>query len=246
MLDGHHNFEVDRLMAEKVLEIHPGARLGAQVCRAFLRRAVHFLITQGIEQILDLGSGIPTAGNVHEVAHKVNPATRVVYVDIDPIAVAHSRAMLKDNPNATAIQGDARRLDRILAHEEVKDLLDFSQPVAALFLLILHVISDDEEAYGAVCTLRDALAPGSYIAISHGTRENAPPGVIEQLEKLGAGSPNPPRYRSRAEILQFFDGLELVEPGLVYMPLWRPEGPDDVFFDEPEQSLGFGGVGRKP
>lgn len=246
MLGGYHNFEVDRVMAKKVLEILPDARLGAHTARAFLRRVVNFLVKQkGIDQILDLGSGIPTVGNVHQVAQKANPAARVVYVDIDPVAVAHSLAMLQDNPNATAIQADARWPDKILSHPEVKNLLDFSQPVGVLFLLILHVIANDEEAYRAVYTVRDALAPGSYIAISHGTPDGAPPGVMERLYKLSARSPRPPKYRTRADILRFFDGLELVEPGLVYLPLWRPETPDDVFFDQPERSLGFGGVGRK-
>lgn len=246
MLGGYHNFEADRLAAKKVLEIMPDARLGAHAARAFLRRVVNFLVKEkGVDQILDLGSGIPTVGNVHQVAQEANPAARVVYVDIDPVAVAHSLAMLKDNPNAIAIQADVRQPDTILNHPEVKGLLDFGRPMGVLFLLILHVVVDDQDAYEAVYTVRDALAPGSYIAISHGTPDGAPPGVIKLMEELGARSGNPARYRSWSEILRFFDGLELIEPGLVYFPLWHPEGPDDVFFDEPERTLGFGGVGYK-
>lgn len=246
LLGGYHNFKIDRLAAERVIQIYPDARLATHACRAFLRRVVRFLVGQGIDQFLDLGSGIPTVGNVHEVAQEANPAARIVYVDIDPVAVAHSKAMLKDNPNATAIQADVRWPEEILNHAEVKGLLDFSQPVALLLLLILHAIPNDEEAYSTVGTLRDALAPGSYMAISHGTRDNAPSGVIEQMERLSAATSTPSKYRSQVYVQQFFQGLELVEPGLVYLPLWRPEGPDDVFLDEPERTLAFGGVGRKP
>jgi hypothetical protein len=245
-LGGYHNFEVDRLASEKALEIYPDGRLAAQACRAFLRRVVNFLVEQGIDQFLDIGSGLPTLGNVHEVAQKVNPAARVVYVDIDPVAVAHARAMLKGNPKASAIRVDARWPDEILNHTKVKDLLDFSRPAAVLFLTFLHYIGDNDQAHNTVGTLRDALVPGSYIAISHGTYDNAPPGAAERMEKLTAGTPTPSRYRSRAQIREFFGGLEVVEPGLVYIPLWRPEGLDDVLLDEPERVLVFGGVGRKP
>jgi 16S rRNA G1207 methylase RsmC len=135
MLGGYHNFEADRLAAKKVLEIMPDARLGAHAARAFLRRVVNFLVKEkGVDQILDLGSGIPTVGNVHQVAQEANPAARVVYVDIDPVAVAHSLAMLKDNPNAIAIQADVRQPDTILNHPEVKGLLDFGRPMGVLFL----------------------------------------------------------------------------------------------------------------
>jgi len=245
LLGGYHNFEIDRLAAQAVLKVLPNSRLSAQVNRAFLRRVVNFLSEQGIDQFLDLGSGIPTVGNVHEVALEANPAAHIVYVDIDAIAVAHSRAILKDIPNATAIQADARQPDQIINHAEVKSLLDFSRPVAALLLLLLHSIPDDEEAYGAVRTLRDALVPGSFIAISQASRDEAPPEVIEQLVKIGGQTPTPTKDRSRIEILRFFDGLELVEPGLVRVPLWHPEGPDDPFLDQPTRVLTFGGIGRK-
>ena len=245
MLGGYHNFEIDRQVARKLLEVFPETRLAAQACRAFLRRVVNFLVEQGIDQFLDIGSGIPTVGNVHSVAQKTIPTARVVYVDIDPIAVAHSVAMLKDNPYATAIQADARQPDFILNHPEVKHLLDFSRPAAVLFITFLHYIVDDDQALKSVRTFRDALAPGSYIAISHGTTDNAPPGVTEGAEKLSAMTPTPSKYRARADILKFLDGLELVEPGLVHIPLWHPEGPDDPFLDRPEEVLNWGGVGRK-
>jgi len=245
LLGGYHNFEIDRLAAKQVIEFYPDVRLASYACRAFLRRVVNFLVEQGIDQFLDIGSGIPTVGNVHEVAQKANPAARIVYVDIDPVAVAHSRALLKDNPNATAIRADGRWPDQILDHAEVKGLLDFSQPVGALLLLLLHAIPDDEEAYTAARTLRDGLASGSYMAISHNTYYQAPLEVVKKMEEMSARTPTPGKIRSRVEIRRFFDGLELVEPGLIHLPLWRPEGPEDVFLDQPERSLALGGVGRK-
>ena len=246
LLGGYHNFEIDRQAAEYAVQVYPDSRLSAQACRAFLRRVVWFLAEQGIDQFLDIGSGIPTAGNVHEIAQQVNPDARVVYVDIDPIAVAHSQAMLTDNPTATAIRADARQSDQILAHPEVRKLLDFERPAAVVLLLILHAVPDDDEAYGIVRTLRDALSPGSYVAISHATRDDAPPGVLDQLEALTRGSSTPTIDRTLAEVERFFEGLELVEPGLVRPPLWRPEGPDDVQLDHPERVLVWSGVGRKP
>jgi len=245
MLGSYHNFEIDRQVGQKLLELYPDSRLAAQALRACLRRMVNFLVEQGIDQFLDIGSGIPTVGNVHSVAQKGNPAARVVYVDIDPIAVAHSTAMLKDNPNATAICGDAHYPDQILNHAEVKSLLDFSRPAAVLFLGLLQYIVDDEQAHNTVRTFRDTLVPGSYIAISHGTRDNAPPEQTEQVERLSRLTPTPSKYRTLFEIQQFFEGLEVVEPGLVYTPLWRPEGPDDVFLDQPERAMMWSGVGRK-
>jgi len=246
LLGGSHNFEGDRLAAEAVLQVYPEMRQAAWVNRAFMRRAVLFLIEQGINQFLDIGSGLPTVGNVHEVAQGAEPAPRVVYVDVDPVAVTHSRAMLTDNPNATAIRADVHHPDEILNHLEVTKLLDFHQPLGLLLTGLLHLVPADDQAYSSVYTLRDALAPGSYVVISHGTTENAPPDLLEQLDKLSATISTPYRYRSTAEVQSFFDGLELVEPGLVPSPLWRPEGPEDILFDRPERSLAMAGVGRKP
>jgi hypothetical protein len=245
MLGGYHNFEIDRLVGEKLLEIYPDSRLAAQALRECLRRMVTFLVEQGIDQFLDIGSGIPTVGNVHEVVQRANPAAHVVYVDIDRVAVTHSRAMLKDNPNATAIWGDAHYPDQILNHAEVRSLIVFSRPAAVLFLGLLQYIVDDDQAHDTVRAFRNVLVPGSYIAISHGTRDNAPPAQTEQAEKLSALTPTPSKYRTRSQIQQLFEGLELIEPGVVYIPLWRPEGPDDVFLDQPERSMMWGGVGRK-
>ena len=245
-LGGYHNFEIDRVAAERLMEVAPVVRLSSWVNRAFLRRCVRFLVGQGIDQFLDVGSGIPTVGNVHQVAQELNPAARIVYVDIDPIAVAHSRAILQDNPNATAIRGDAREPDQILQHAEVRRLLDFSKPAAVLFLAVLQLVPDDDQAYHAVRTLCDALIPGSYLAISHPTSEDAPPELLQQINKLTTAAPTVYQYRPHAKIRRLFDGLELVDPGLVHTPLWRPEGPDDVLLDQPERAFCLAGVGLKP
>jgi SAM-dependent methyltransferase len=245
MLGGYHNFEVDRRIADQVLALYPDARAGCYACRAFLRRVVRYLSAQGIDQFLDIGAGIPTVGNTHEVAQQANPEARVVYVDIDPVAVAHSQSILKGDPRTLAIRADVRDTAALLAHPQVSGLLDFNRPVGVLLLLILHTVVDDEQAYEAVRTLREALAPGSYLAISHGTRENLSAEILDQLQKIGDATPTGIRYRSLAQLQPFLEGLELVEPGLVYIPLWRPEGPDDIFLKEPQRTTNYGAVGRK-
>ncbi len=245
LLGGYHNFAIDRGAAEQLIAINPDAPLVMQSYRAFLRRVVKFLVEQGIDQFLDIGSVTPTAGSTHEVVQKLNPAARVAYADIDPDTVRHSEAILRDNPNAVAIQADVRQPELLLSDPKVTDLLDLSKPTAVLIAL-LHYITDDERAYRLVRVLRDGLSPGSYMAISHGSHEDAPPAVTARLEALYAKATTPVKLRSRAEIAAFFDGLELIEPGLVYVPLWRPEGPDDIFLDEPAKSASFAGVGRKP
>ncbi len=245
-LGGYHNFEIDRRAAEQVLAIHPETPLIMRANRAFLRRAVSLLSERGIDQFLDIGSGIPTVGSVHEIVQRTNPATRVVYVDVDPIAVAHSEAILKDVPNTAVIEADARHTEQLLEHPELRRTLDFSRPVAVLLVALLHFVTDDDDALRMVRTFRNALPSGSYLAISHGTNENAPSDVIEQGGKVYARSTNPAMARSRSQIATFFEGLELIEPGLVYAPLWWPEGPDDLFVDQPERSINLVGVGRKP
>jgi SAM-dependent methyltransferase len=251
-LGGDHNFEIDRQALDKLLEINPDAIAIARTNRAFLRRAVEFLLAQGIDQFLDIGSGIPTVANVHEVAHRTNPQARVVYVDIDPIAIAHSRDILKNEPHATAIQGDARRPNDILAHPEVQRLLDFSRPIGLLLVTVLHYITDDAQAEAAVQAFRAPLASGSFMVVSHYTYENVPADIVARNEHLMKTTTNPVIGRSRAEIARFFDNLELLDPGLVYLPQWRPDvhpvpntppGPLEL---EPERSTVLGGVARIP
>lgn len=171
LLGGYHNFEIDRRVAEKVIRDFPDVRLTAPANRAFLGRAVRFLVSQGIDQFLDIGSGLPTVGNVHEIAQATNPAAHIVYVDIDPIAVAHSEAILVGNPSAAAIHGDVRFPQELLDHPVVRQLLDLRRPCAVLLVAILHLIVDDADMYNIVMALRQALSPGSYIVISHTTDE---------------------------------------------------------------------------
>ncbi len=228
-LGGFHNFAIDRQAADTVATLHPDVALVMRANRAFLRRAVHFLIVQGIDQFLDIGSGIPTVGNVHEVAQRENPAARVVYVDSDPVAVAHSAAILQGNDAAAIVQADARRPEQILSDPVVRRMLDFDRPLGVLIVALLHFIPDDGEAYGLVRAVRDAVAPGSYLVIGHGTMEGLPPERYAQMERLYAQTTNPGRFRSRAAVERFFEELTVLEPGIVHVPLWRPEGADDLF-----------------
>jgi hypothetical protein len=245
LLGGYHNFEVDRVVAERFRKLLPNIPLYMQANRAFLRRVVTFLVEEGVDQFLDMGSGIPTVGSVHEVAQKINPSVRVVYVDLDPVAVRHSEEILRGNPNATVIRADVRQPEAILANPEVRRLLDPDKPTAVLLLAMLLFVTDDEEAYRLVGTVSDALAPGSYVAISHPTADNLPQKETEQAKTLYGSTGNPVTIRTYDQVERFFAGLELVEPGLVYVSSWRPEGPDDLFVDQPVSSGYYGGVGRK-
>jgi hypothetical protein len=242
-LGGSHNFAVDREVGRQVSSLHPETPLIMQANRAFLHRAVRYLVDVGIRQFLDIGSGIPTLGNVHEVAQKHAPDARVVYVDIDPVAVAHSQHILAGNERAVVIQEDLRRPTHILAHPEVARLLDFQQPMALLLLAVMHFIQDEDKPAEILASLYDALPRGSYLALSHGTADSMPTEAARPLELLRRTT-TPPVPRSRAEVEQMFTGFELVEPGLVWAPQWRPEHPDDIG-DRPERAANYVGVGRK-
>jgi hypothetical protein len=245
LLGGTHNFLADQDVGRALAAVEPDVREIAQANRAFLGRAVRFLSAAGIRQFLDVGSGIPTEGNVHEVAQRADPGARVVYADIDPVVIAHSQAILTGNQNATVIDADAREPEKLLANGEVRRLIDFGQPVGLLLLLVLHFIADAEDPWQIVATLRDALAPGSYLVVCHGTIEGEPTKVRAAEKVFNRSSATPVHARSRAEILRFFDGFELADPGLVRIPLWRPDSPADVP-DDPSRFWGLVGVGRKP
>lgn len=241
LLGGFHNFEADRKAAEKVLESRPQARHGAQLQRAFLRRAVTYCVEQGIDQFLDIGSGLPTMGNVHELAQAHIPDAKVVYVDIDRVAVAHSRAILEDNPYVTAMQGDAACMQEILDHDEVRALLDFARPLAVLLVTVMHFVPE-EQVYDAMETLRNSLAPGSHLIMAHLTLDGLPP---ETAEKMGAaykraGNAIP---RTLAQIEAMLGDFDLLEPGLVRPPAWRPEDPDAP--EVTEHVSTWAGVARK-
>lgn len=245
-LGGSHNFPVDRQAAGQLQALYPDAPLIMRANRAFLRRVVRYLVAQGIDQFLDIGSGLQTVGSVHEVAHRENPTTRIVYVDSDPIAVQQSLEVLKETPSATVIQADARDPAAILADPEVQRLLDLDRPIGLLLVALLHFVPDDVQAYCLVRTLCDAMSPGSYLVISHGTDEGLSAERLAPAGQLYDTAVHPIKMRTRAEVLPFFDGLELVEPGLVYVPLWHPDEPGGLFLGEPSRSGNISGVARKP
>jgi len=244
-LGGAHNFAVDRQAAEKVIAVHPDFPLMMRANRAFLRRAVAYLADQGVTQFLDIGSGIPTVGNVHEVVQQVQPAARVAYVDVDPIAVAHSQDMLAGNPNAAIIEADARDTATLLQHPTIRRFLDWDKPLAILLVAVLHFIIEDAEAARIVATVRQALPTGGFLVISHGTSDTVTVETSEQLLGRYAATDNPTTTRSRSQVEDFFAGLDLVPPGIVLTPLWRPESPDDLLLDNPTRSAIWAGVGRK-
>jgi hypothetical protein len=246
LLGGYHNFAVDRKLGDRVISIFPDVRLGALANRAFLRRVVKFLSQQGIDQFLDLGSGIPTSGNVHEVAQEINPAAQVVYVDIDPVAVIHSQAILKGNPNAAIIQEDIHNIEKILEHPTFTALIDLHKPLGLLMLSVLHFVVDETQLQRILGVLKDRLASGSYMAISHYCLEGAPAESIAQITRVYGSSNNRAVSRTIAETIHMFDGFELLEPGVVHAQLWRPESPEDVLLVQPERTLAIAGVGRKP
>jgi hypothetical protein len=242
-LGGSHNFAVDREVASGVTSVVPETPLIMQANRAFLRRAVRFLVDAGVRQFLDIGAGIPTLGNVHEVAQKLAPAARVVYVDLDPVAVAHAERILAGNDRAVVIQDDLRHPGHILADPAVTRLLDSGQPIALLLLAVLHFVPDEDKPAEILASLRDALPGGSYLALAHGTADAMPARAAQSLELLQR-STTPPVTRTLAEVEQLFSGFELVEPGLVWAPQWRPEAPEDVDA-HPEWSANYVGVAYK-
>jgi hypothetical protein len=241
-LGGSHNFAIDREAARQMIGAMPEVPLRAQANRAFLRRTVRYLIDAGVRQFLDIGSGIPTVGNVHEIAQQAAPGTRVVYVDMDPIAVAHSQSLLTDMPHAAIIQEDLRAPERIIEHPAVRDLLDFDQPIAVLIVAVLHFVPDSDEPVRAVTVLRDALPAGSYLVISHANIEAVTGDPRDTAVQIYQRSDSVFISRNHAEVTRFFDGFELVEPGLVWVPLWRPDSPGTMA--DPAHSCFLGGVGK--
>ena len=242
LLGGYHNFEIDRVMIEKSRELYPDVALAAQVGRAFLRRAVSYLLAKGITQFIDIGSGIPTSGHVHQILQAANIDGRVVYVDIEPTAIAHGKAILRDNPNAIALLENARNPEKIFAQIEESGIIDFEQPLALLFISLLHFIEDVDESRELLVRYRNRLAPGSYLAFTYGTTEGTPPGILESFSKLSEASSTKAYYRNRDEIFGIFKGYKFEDPGIVYAPLWHPEGPHDIFLDHPERSLIYAGI----
>ncbi|MFE0458481.1 SAM-dependent methyltransferase [Kitasatospora sp. NPDC058965] len=243
-LGGSHNFAADREMARKAIELWPDLPLIMRANRAFLRRAVTYLAQQGFTRFLDIGSGIPTFGAVHEVAREIQPRARVVYVDKDPVAVAHSRLLLEHDELCSVVDADLTDPQTLLSRPEVAELLAEGEPVALLLVAVLHFVTDEQDPDAILATLRDALPPGSALAICHASLEGRPDQAATHQE-LYRRTPTPMTMRSAERIHHFFDGFEMVEPGVVYLPQWRPEEPEAVG-EHPERMVGLVGVGLLP
>jgi SAM-dependent methyltransferase len=240
-LGGSHNFEPDRALASQVEQVAPFVRHIAGINRAWLRRVVDFLMDQGIRQFLDLGSGIPTVGNVHEIAQAADPSARVVYVEIEHVAVAHSQLILETNDNAVMVHADITKPGLVLSDPATQATLDFNLPIGILGVAIGHYILDDPES--VFTAYRDAVAPGSYLGLSHLTDDFRD---MAELTENMQRTQNAVRARSKDEIIRLFGDWELVEPGLVTTSQWRP---DREIADTPvtvEQRDGlYAGVARK-
>jgi hypothetical protein len=244
LLGGAANFAADREFGEQLLTVLPEARGAARMNRAFLHRAVRFCVDAGIRQFLDVGSGIPTAGNVHEIAQRMDPSCRVVYVDIEPVAVTHSELMLRGNDKAGVIRADFTDPDSILGSETAQRLLDFDEPMGLLLVALLHFVPDDANPHDAVARFVSTLASGSYLVLSHSV-ERPSAEQAEGIDRLYDRADAPGVRRTQPEIARFFEGLELVEPGLVNTPEWRPE-PNDTSASQPGADVAIAGVARKP
>lgn len=238
-LGGAHNFEADRRAQDAALEVFPYLNDAAKANRAFLHRALRFCLDQGIRQFLDLGSGIPTVGNVHEVVQEVDPESRVVYVDHDPVAVTHARSMLTANPRVVILGEDIRAPHKILEHPDTRRLIDFQQPTALLMVGMLHYVNDAASPRRLLREYRAGMAPGSYLIASH---------LTSDLPEMRAAAPffddsrNPMTLRSKSEIEDLLADFDLIGPGVVYTVEWRPDTPPG---DHPERSACYAAVARQ-
>jgi hypothetical protein len=242
-LGGKDNFAVDREAAEQVIEAYPGILRDVRAQRAFLANAVGYLAgVAGIRQFLDIGTGIPTVNNTHEVAQDVEPGCRVVYVDNDPMVLAHARALLVGVTAPTAyIDADLRDTGKVLA--ESTRLLDFREPVAVMLISVLHLIPDEDDPHAIVTRLMEAVPSGSWLALSHPARDVHPQQVTEAASRFNQLGPAKATLRTRDQILRFFDGLELLDPGMVQVHQWRPglAAPGHR-----QEAAGYCGLARKP
>jgi hypothetical protein len=250
-LGGTENFEADRVSGDAVAASFPSIRIAAREHRRFLRRVVTYLVKEaGVRQFLDVGTGIPAADNVHEVAQSIAPESRVVYVDNDPIVLAHARRLLAGAPGGgpTAyIHADVREPGAILGHPDLRRTLDLDRPVALLLIAVLHFLDDADDPYGHVATLTGALAPDSHLGISHGTRDFVPAELDGKIDswKERDRSRDPFVLRDRAQFARFFDGMELVPPGIQSISEWRNDDPPDERVPAAD-STSYGAVARIP
>ncbi|MFJ2261979.1 SAM-dependent methyltransferase [Streptomyces sp. NPDC087844] len=239
LLGGKDNYEVDQRAGDQLAAVAPEVWKSVRANRAFLRRAVRYAVGSGVRQILDIGTGLPTSPNVHEIAQEMAPDVRVAYVDNDPIVKAHADALLGHFGETSIVLADLRDARAVVDHPDVRRVIDFDEPVAVLLVAILHFLTDAEKPEQVVATLRDALPAGSFLVLSHATGDFADRGEAQAVYNNATASMN---LRSRAEVERFFDGFELVEPGLAQVPFWRPETPPPAGSGE----IGFyGGVARK-
>ena len=245
LLGGADNLAVDRLAARALTAAVPGAREGACANRAFLGRTVDYLAREaGISQFLDIGSGLPTRGQVHEIARAANPAARVVYSDNDPVVTAHARRLVGPDRQVEVAEGDVRYPGHLLTAREVRECLDFSRPVAVLMVAVLHFVPDDDRPWSCVRNLTERLAPGSYLVLSHVTSDFLPEDSARKAEAIYNAALVRGAARSRAGILRFFDGMELLDPpGLADAALWQP---GRHIFRPRDPVLFWAGVARKP
>ncbi len=242
-LGGKDNFAADRAAAAKIAEAAPHVVRRTRENRAFLGRAVRFLANAGVRQFLDIGTGLPTQDNVHQVAQRLIPDARVAYVDNDPVVLIHARALLATDPRTIVIEADMREPEKILHQVTANEFIDLDQPVAVLMVAILHFLSDIDRPAEIVATFREHIAPGSYLVISHATAgDMSPQNLTQAVQTYATTSTGSITPRSQEQIRSFFEGLELQEPGLVPVAQWRPEGITPA----PTSGPSFlGGIARK-
>lgn len=241
-LGGHHNFAADRRLARRIYEIVPDTPYIARANREFLRRAVRYLAQQGFRQFIDIGCGLPTVGPVHGIAQSIAPDSRVVYVDNEPVAVAHSKILLRDNDRAVVLRADLMDPDAILDNESTRNLVDFDQPVAVLMVAVFHFVSDDDDPMDLLDRYRRRLKPGDHLVFSHATGEAS--SDFRRAAQLYEYTRNPLFLRSYGEIGKMLSGFSLVDPGIVWVPEWRPEYPEDA--EDSAASCFYGAVGAVP
>ncbi|TCP51910.1 S-adenosyl methyltransferase [Tamaricihabitans halophyticus] len=244
LLGGGRNYPVDRQLADYIVQLVPDAPEAARANRDLLHRMVRFLLARGVRQFLDIGSGVPAEGNVHEIAQRAAPGSRVVYADVDEIVVSESIRMLEDNERAGVVHGDLCEPESILHATVARDLLNFDEPMAILCNAVLHFVPDQRAPYDAIRQFLNAVPSGSYLAISHASGA-ADPALLNYASTVFTRSDVPIVLRDRAEITEFFRGTELLEPGVVYSPQWHPDTAGEVD-DRPDRAFSYAGVGRKP
>jgi SAM-dependent methyltransferase len=248
-LGGKDNFAADRELGRRIVELAPMTRASARANRAFLHRAAGLVAEAGVHQFLDLGAGLPTVENTHSVVQRIDPDNRVIYVDYDPLVIAHARALLAGRGPTIAVQADIRDPQAILTHPDVSGLIDLSAPVCVLAVAVLHFLTDKEDPYAVVAALRAAMAPGSFLVLSHITADGTP-NADEVVALMRQRMADPPTLRSHPEVLRLLDGFQLLEPGVVPVHLWRPDPEDPRRArnpgDQTEPFWMYAGVGRTP